>query len=147
MGGYPSQPTPDQVQALLQAPNTPGGAAGPVGPPTPISPFRAAIAPFDNPQQGGGNIWDRLMANVGQGKMPTMPGTTIGAPAGAPGAAGLGLGAAPQPPPMLPQTQMPRPPGIPGLAQTVAGPGAAPAGGNNALLAQYMALQQLMRGA
>jgi hypothetical protein len=136
MGGYPGQPTPDQVQALLQAPNTPGGTAGPVGPPTPISPLRAAFAPFDTP---GNNMWDRLMGNVGQGKMPTMPGTTIGAPAG---------GSPPQPPPpFVPQGQMPRPPGIPALQQPPFAPAAAPAGGNNALLAQYMALQQLMRGA
>jgi hypothetical protein len=78
-------------------------------------------------------IWDRLMNAVGQGTLPKMPGTTVGAPAG--------QAAPPPPPPMLPQTQMPRPPGIPALQQ----PGAAGVG-NQGLMAQYMALQQLMRG-
>jgi hypothetical protein len=99
------------------APGTTGGPQQTIGP---------------GGQQPG--IWDRLMSAVGQGTLPKMPGTTIGAPAGASGAVG------PTPPPMLPQTQMPRPPGIPALQQPAA------LAGNNALLAQYMALQQLMRG-
>jgi hypothetical protein len=84
-------------------------------------------------------IWDRLMNAVGQGTLPKMPGTTIGAPAGASGAVG------PTPPPMLPQTQMPAPPGMGAYFRSLQQPGGA--AGNQGLMAQYMALQQLMRGA
>jgi hypothetical protein len=132
MGGYPSQP--GAVPGGLD-PNrdfnfaAPGTIGGP----------QQTMGAFQPPPPQGSNIWDRLMATLGQGKMPTMPGTTIGAPAG---------GSPPQPPPpFVPQGQMPRPPGIPALQQPPFAPAAAPAGGNNALLAQYMALQQLMRGA
>jgi hypothetical protein len=89
----------------------------------------------DQPVPG---IWDKLVNAIGQVAPPKMPGTTIGAPAGAPGMAPAQL------PPMLPQTQMQRPPGIPNLSALLNPTAGA---GSNSLMAQYMALQQLMRGA
>jgi hypothetical protein len=139
MGSVPSL-TPAQIQAINQAPNTPadtpGITTGWAAPPTPLSPVRASLAQFDNPQNPG--IWNQLMNAVGQGALPKMPGTTIGAPAG-------GTAAAPTPPPpMLPQTQMPAPPGMGAYFRSLQQPAGA---GNQGLMAQYMALQQLMRGA
>ena len=123
---------------LMQA--SPTGGAAPIQQSAPLSPWQAATA---GPVSGlpGGNMWDKLMSAVGQAKPPQMPGTTIGAPAGAPGMAPAA------PPPMLPpQTQMMPPPrGIPNLSALL-NPTAGGAG-NQGLMAQYMALQQLMRGA
>jgi hypothetical protein len=154
MGGVPSQSPWN-----FAAPGTTGGPQQtiPGGAPA-YNPGASGWAPDFNyaapgttggPQQTIGpggqqlDIWSRLMNAVGQGNLPKMPGTTFGAPAGAAGSTGAPL----PPPPMLPQTQMPRPPGIPGMPGIPAlqQPGGA-GGGNNALLAQYMALQQLMRG-
>jgi hypothetical protein len=100
---------------------------GQYGPPAPGS--------TNNPQQA--DLWSRLMGavgNPGAGGL-RMPGTTVGAPAG-------------QTPPSLPspfpfpQTQAPRPPGIPYFNQG----GLQNPAGNAGLMGQYLALQQLMRG-
>ena len=129
--------TSDQIQALSQAPVTPG--ANPIQQSAPLSPWQAATSGSVSGLPGD-NMWDKLMAGLGQGKPPTMPGTTIGAPAGsAPAMMGSPVS------PMIPQTQMPPPRGIPNL-QALLNP-TAPGAGNNGLMAQYMALQQLMRGA
>lgn len=129
------------------APGTTGGPQQTMANPgLPLNFNYAAPGTTGGPQQTMGasqpppppDIWSRLMNAVGQGAPPKMPGTTIGAPAGAPGMAPA------QPPPMLPQTQMPPPRGIPNLS-TLLNPGAGTQ--NNSLMAQYMALQQLMRGA
>ena len=132
--------TPDQIQALNQAPVTPnvGPGATPIQQSTPLTPAQVATQTAGlGPGLQQPNMWDRLMNAVGQGTMPKMPGTTIGAPAGAPSGAS-------QLPPMMPQGQMPRPPGMGPYFQALQNPAAG--AGNSGLMAQYMALQQLMRG-
>jgi hypothetical protein len=158
MGGYPSQPVAQNLAGLWGGQGFGGlGSPGAV-PGAPANPGASGWAPDFNyaapgttggPQQTIGpggqqpGIWDRLMKAVGQGTLPKMPGTTFGAPAGAAGSTAAPL----PPPPMLPQTQMPRPPGIPGMPGIPALQQPAALGaGNQGLMAQYMALQQLMRG-
>jgi hypothetical protein len=87
------------------------------------------------------DIWSRLMNAVGQSNLPRMPGTTFGAPAGAAGATGT----LPPPPPMMPMGQGPAPPAV-GAFRGFQQPGGAGGASNQGLMAQYMALQQLMRG-
>ena len=135
--------TPDQIQALNQAPVTPnvGPGATPIQQSTSLTPAQVATQTSGlGPGLQQPNIWDRLMSAVGQGgTLPKMPGTTVGAPAGASPAM------APQAaPPMMPQGQMPRPPGMGPYFQALQNPAAG--AGNSGLMAQYMALQQLMRG-
>jgi hypothetical protein len=153
MGSSPSQPW------NFAAPGTTGGPQQtiPGGAPA-YNPGASGWAPDFNyaapgtiggPQQTIGpggqqpSLWDRLLKVAGAlGTKPgAAPGTTFGAPAGAPGASS----ALPPPPPMLPQTQMPAPPGMGAYFRALQQPAGA-GGGNNALMAQYMALQQLMRG-
>jgi hypothetical protein len=87
------------------------------------------------------DLLDKLMNAVGHAPPPKMPCTTFGAPAGsAPAMMGSPVS------PMIPQTQMPPPRGIPNLAALL-NPTAGAGAGNQGLMAQYMALQQLMRGA
>jgi hypothetical protein len=174
MGGVPSQPGVGQNLAGLWGGGGFGGLGSPgavppiplgynqqTGPITPAPPGALAANPgavgidpsrtfnyaapgtTGGPQQTIGpggqqpGLWDRIMRAVGQGTLPKMPGTTIGAPAGA--------NAAPfTPPPPLPQTQMPAPPGMGAYFRALQNPAAG--AGNQGLMAQYMALQQLMRG-
>ena len=141
MGAFPSSGlTPDQIQALNQAPVTPnaGPGATPIQQSTPLTPAQVATQTAGvGPGLQQPSIWDKLMTAVGQGTPPRMPGTTVGAPAGASGAM------APQAaPPMMPQGQMPTPPGMGAYFRSLQQPAA-----GNSLMAQYMALQQLMRGA
>jgi hypothetical protein len=88
------------------------------------------------------SLWDTLVGGLGAlGSLGTkpgaMPGTTIGQPAGAAPMPGSPVS------PMIPQTQMPPPSRtLFSLPQP-----AATGTGNSGLMAQYMALQQLMRGA
>ena len=132
--------TPDQIQALNQAPVTPNAGPAPIQQSTPLNPAQLATATAGlGPGLQQPNTWDRLMNAVGQGNMPKMPGTTVGAPAGASGAM------APPAPPMQQQGQMPTPPGMGAYFRSLQQP--ATGGAGNSLMAQYMALQQLMRGA
>jgi hypothetical protein len=131
-------------QNMQQAPPAALANPGAAGQPTPLTPLQVQAQMARAGQGGGlasqqqqGNIWDRLMGAVGQGALPKMPGTTVGAPAG--------QAAPPPPPPMMPMTQGPPPPAV-GAFRGFQQPSGAGGAGNNALMAQYMALQQLMRG-
>jgi hypothetical protein len=157
MGGVPSQPVGQNLAGLWGGGGF-GGLGGPGAVPgAPTNPGASGWAPDFNyaapgstggPQQTIGpggqqpDIWSRLMNAVGQGSLPKMPGTTFGAPSGAAGSTGAPL----PPPPMLPQTQMPASPGMGAYFRSLQQPGGAGGAGNQGLMAQYMALQQLMRG-
>ena len=142
MFGFPSGGlTPDQIQALSQAPVTPDVGPAPIQQSTPLNPAQLATATAGlGPGLQQPSMWDQLMKVAGDlGTQPKMPGTTVGAPAGASGAM------APPSPPMQKQGQMPTPPGMGAYFRSLQTPPAA--AGNSGLMAQYMALQQLMRGA
>ena len=146
MSAFPSSGglTPDQIQALNQAPVTPNAGAAPIQQSTPLTPAQVAIQTAGvGPGLQQPSLWDNLMkvaGNLGSQSQPKMPGTTVGAPAGASGAM------APPAPPMPQQGQMQTPPGMGAYFRALQQPAAGGAG-NPGLMAQYMALQQLMRGA
>jgi hypothetical protein len=123
---------------------------GPIGGPDPARDFS-----FAAPGTTGGaqqtwpgvqpppSLWDKLLAaagDLGSGPQPTMPGTTVGAPAG--------QTAPPPPPSMLSQMQGQKPAGMGAYFQALQNPGATGGGTNQGgMIQQYLALQQLMRGA
>jgi hypothetical protein len=82
---------------------------------------------------GQSSLWDRLTDALGAFPKTSMPGTTVGAPAGQ----------TPTSAPAMPKFPAgPTPPGMGAYFQALQNP---PRSGGN-LMAQYAALQQLMRG-
>jgi hypothetical protein len=125
-------PTPDAGQDFSGEATNPGYAGL-----SPVELGGLGVPGYEAYSGTGGqpSLWDKLLDVAGNlGKMPgTAPGTTIGAPAGSP--------KPDQPPPLRLPGQMPTPPGMGAYFQALQNP---PQGGG--LMAQYMALQRLMKG-
>jgi hypothetical protein len=167
MGSGPSQPpgysglTPDQIAMVNQQgfftspnavmPNAPNGQPQQLQQPPGYSNLNPSQIEAVN-QQGfytspdatkQNSLWDNLMTAAGElGSTPKPPSGPTSMPGGS-----AAMGAPPAPMrPMPGQTQ--RPPGMGAYFSALQNPGGAGgAGGNAGLMAQYMALQQLMRGA